>query len=101
MRFASAVVRPALVVLLLALAGLPAAGPDTTPADEKTLRAAGVGVVGPRLLEFLRGQSPTPPDPRELTALIRQLGADSFQAREKASRRLKALGKAAVPALRR
>jgi HEAT repeat protein len=83
-------------VLLLALAGAPAAA-DT--ADEQTLEAAGVGTDGPALLAFLRKRTLTPRDRDELERLVRQLGDPSYKARQKATAALVARGSLAAAAL--
>jgi hypothetical protein len=73
--------------------------PDPGAADEQLLKAAGVGVDGPALLAFLRTQGPDPARLRQIKELIRQLGADDFDAREKAVEGLVARGAAARPLL--
>src|SRR5262249_5464859 len=51
----------------------------------------------------IRAQAAAPPTPSQerIDRLIRQLGSDSFQEREAATRALARMGRAAVPALRR
>jgi hypothetical protein len=73
---------------------------DTTAADEETLKAAGVGVDGPALLEFFRKGTLTDDRWNQIKALIRKLGDRSYRVREKASAELLAEGSAAVPLLR-
>lgn len=73
--------------------------PDLTGADERTLKAATVGTDGPALLDFLRKQTLAVDDQDKIKALVKQLGDDSFQAREDASARLVALGSKARPFL--
>jgi hypothetical protein len=68
--------------------------------DEGTLQAARIGVDGAALLEFFRKATPRNLTPEKLKALVAQLGAEDFAAREKASAALIALGTAVVPRLR-
>jgi HEAT repeat protein len=85
---------------LLALALLlPGAGPD--PADEALLKGAGLGADGPALLAFFRQRTVRPEDEKRAAELVAELGNTDYAVREKASRQLKALGPAALPALRR
>src|SRR5262249_47450728 len=67
---------------------------------ERMLRAAKMGVDGPSLLEFVRGQSKGGGRIDQMKELVRKLGDDNFEVREKAVKELTALGKAAVPLLR-
>jgi hypothetical protein len=69
-------------------------------ADEMTLRKAKAPTDGPALLAFLRRQVPDSAQAAELRRRIGELGDRSFKVREKATRELRALGGAAVPALR-
>jgi hypothetical protein len=89
---------PLLVLALLLPAAEPAA-PD--PADEVLLKGAGLGVDGPALLEFFRKRTVNPQDEKRAAELVKRLGDDQYALREKATRDLKALGPAALPALRR
>jgi hypothetical protein len=73
--------------------------PDLGAADEQTLRAGGRPVAGPGLLEFLRQRTPPAVDAAGVRRLVRQLGDDSYEARQKASAQLLALGPAAAPFL--
>ena len=88
---------------LLALALLlPAAEPAVPdPADEALLKSAGLGVDGPALLEFFRKRTVSPQDEKRAAELVTRLGDEQYALREKATRDLKALGPAALPALRR
>jgi HEAT repeat protein len=67
---------------------------------EKALREARVGTDGPALLAFFKQRTLPAPDRVKLAALVRQLGADDFAAREKATRALLAAGRSALPLLR-
>jgi hypothetical protein len=73
--------------------------PDTTSADEQALKTARIETNGPSLLECIRRRIAAPLDADKVRALIRQLGDDSFEIREKASQALIALGEPAVPFL--
>jgi hypothetical protein len=75
--------------------------PDWAAADERVLKAAGVGIDGPALLAYLAKKADAKVDAKRLEKLIEQLGADAFEVREKASADLVAAGAAALPYLRR
>src|SRR5262249_42445188 len=76
------------------------AADEQVKADEQTLQAAKVGTDGPALLELFRQQA-RGPTPGQLQALVRQLGDDAFEVREKASAALLDEGAPAVPLLQR
>jgi hypothetical protein len=103
MRYPSCGLRLVLgAVLLLAGVGLPqgrVAAQDPTD-DEKTLRDAKLDPGGPALLEFFRKRTASEDDLGKIRDLIRDLGDDSFQVREKASAALLAYGRTAMPLLR-
>ncbi|HXG12588.1 MAG TPA: HEAT repeat domain-containing protein [Gemmataceae bacterium] len=86
-------------VLVLAGAAI-AAEIDPVARDEQTLRDAKLATDGPALLEFFRKRTASDADPAKVKTLIRQLGDDSFEVRERASSQLVALGAPAVPYLR-
>jgi hypothetical protein len=73
---------------------------DSSAADEETLKAAQLGTTDPALLEFLRKRTLSDVDRDRMNLLIRQLGDDAYDVREKASAELLARGAAAEPALR-
>jgi hypothetical protein len=78
---------------LLALCAVGAdAGRDGGPADEELLKAQGVPADGPGLLQFFKKRARQGASPRRIKELIRQLGDDSFEKREEASRELLGLG---------
>ena len=77
-----------------------AAESDSVAADERTLKAANLGTDGRALLEFFRKRTLKDPDGNRIQKLIRELGDDSFEVREKASAALTELGEVAVPLLR-
>jgi hypothetical protein len=74
--------------------------PDTAD-DEKLLTDAGVKTDGPALVEFFRARVPADVTPEKLAEMVKQLGDDDFEVREKASAALRGLGVRALPALRR
>src|SRR5262245_17069302 len=88
----------AAAALGLALAG--AADLDPAAVDDETLKAAGVPGDGPGLLAYFRKQTTAEPAREKVQGLIRDLGDDSFEVREKASASLLALGPAAEPFLK-
>jgi outer membrane protein assembly factor BamB len=73
---------------------------DPVP-DEKLLRQAGIATTADGLVGFIRKQSPTEADRRQIDKLVRQLGSSSFEEREAAQRDLVAWGLPALPALKR
>ncbi len=87
--------------LALLLAGpVAAAEPDPAARDEQILKDAKVGSDGPALLDLFRKRTVTDADLTKVKALIKQLGDDSFAARQKATNELVAVGPLAVPLLR-
>jgi hypothetical protein len=84
----------------LAHGEVPEPAVDVTTA-QKNLRKAGVGIDPAGLLAFFRKRTVEVGQEERIQQLIQQLGADSFQAREEASRQLMALGVLALPALQR
>jgi hypothetical protein len=92
-----------LTVPLLALAALGAAPPvellDDVSPEEQVLKTAGLGVDGASLLAFFRARTLTEALQKKIDEAVRNLGADSFPVREKATRDLIALGFLAIPAL--
>jgi hypothetical protein len=87
----------------LALAGaapLPAAEPDPELGyAEQTLREARVTPDGPTLLRFFRQRTLSRADRARLAELVRRLGADDFQERQRAFRELGRAGPVARPFL--
>jgi len=86
-----------LCVVALALAAGPARAADEKTDDESILKKAGVATDDAGLLRFFRQQSP---DEEHVLSLIKKLGDDSFEVREKASADLVGLGPAAAHFLR-
>jgi hypothetical protein len=74
--------------------------PDRATADEKTLKGLNVKTDGPALLDYLRKRMPAGGDAARIKQLVEQLGDDLFEAREKATKELIAIGAAALPQLR-
>jgi hypothetical protein len=68
--------------------------------DEAVLKAAGVATDGPALVAYLKDRQPKQADDERVKALIKQLGADDFATRDRATKELAELGAAAVPRLR-
>jgi hypothetical protein len=73
---------------------------DPAAADERTLRAAKLGVDGPALLALLRKRIPTEAEQVKLKDLVLKLGHRSFGVRQRASAELKSWGLKAAPLLR-
>jgi HEAT repeat protein len=69
--------------------------------DEELLKGAKVAGDGPALLDYLRRHTLDAETEARAQALVRQLGDDSFDKRERASRALVVLGSLARPFLRR
>jgi HEAT repeat protein len=76
----------------------PSKSPDTAAIaeDERLLKDARQETSGPALLEFMRKRTLGQADRERIADLIKQLGDDSFQIREKASADLIALGPIAI-----
>src|SRR5262245_7740999 len=74
-----------LVGTLLLGSPLTAADPDLVAADEQILQAARVPTDGAGLLDYFRKRTLADVDRGRLEALIRKLGDDNFEDREKAS----------------
>jgi HEAT repeats/PQQ-like domain len=72
---------------------------EISQADEKQLKAAGVGTDGPALLSFFKERTLTEADLRKLTKLVQQLGDDSFKKRQQASRDLIVRGRSVISIL--
>jgi hypothetical protein len=67
--------------------------------DELALKGAGVDEAG--LVAFLRKRQPDPKGLEKATALVRKLGDDDFETREKAAAELIELGVVAIPAVQK
>jgi HEAT repeat protein len=88
-----------LLMVLPWLASSPFLEPAAEDGDLAVLKAASVAVDGPGLLEFFRKRTHGELDSARLQQLVRQLGDDSFDLREKASAELVSLGALAASAL--
>ncbi len=73
---------------------------DPIVEDEKLLKENGVAVDSAGLLSYFRKLSPTDRDRKLLAGLVRQLGADNYEDREKAQKALLDWHLAAVESLR-
>jgi HEAT repeat protein len=73
--------------------------PSLEESEVRLLRRAGLATDNASLLADLRKQSVARADDREIDRLIEQLGADSFEQREAASRQLVVLGRVAMARL--
>jgi HEAT repeat protein len=71
---------------------LRAADPSPSAADEQLLKSAKIATDGPGLLEFFRVRTEQAGQGDRVAKLIRQLGDDSYDNREKASRDLAQVG---------
>ena len=93
--------RIAALALLLILPAVRAAEPDPAlAADEKFLRDHQVSPDGPALLTFFRERTLNEDRKSRLADLIKKLGDDDYDVREKASADLVKAGRLAVPLLR-
>ncbi len=68
------------------------AEPDTFKDDLKVVREAGLKGEGPDLLEYFRKRTLKAPDPKVIAALVKQLGDEDFETREKAFTTLVTMG---------
>jgi HEAT repeat protein len=96
-------------VLLLSLVALSsgldvragAAKLESLSADEELLKSAAVGTDGTALLAFFRARTPNPINQAQVKALIPDLGNGSAPVRVKARAGLLALGRVALPLLKK
>jgi hypothetical protein len=86
--------------LVLLVAGLLAVGRADEAADEGLLQKYEIPTDGPGLLEYFRSRSFDDPGLERLGKLVQELGDDSFDKRQAASKRLVAIGPPARAALR-
>jgi hypothetical protein len=73
---------------------------DTTVEDQKTLKTVGLATDGPALLDYFRKRTFKEANPKEMDALIQQLGDNEFVIREKAFTGLVTLGPSALVGLK-
>ncbi len=88
----------ALSAVVAAAVAISAAKASEWP-DELVLRRAKVSPEPRRVLGFLRQKCGSDRDLLDITLLIEQLGSSQFDERERATKKLVALGEAALPAL--
>jgi HEAT repeat protein len=95
------------IVAFVLLSLSPSAAVSETPSppplavyDETTLRQANFDASAAGVLSLLRAHTRTDGDPRQIKALIAQLGSPDFQRRERALHELKVIGQPALPPLR-
>jgi hypothetical protein len=81
------------------LATLPAADTPPFSADEQILKEARIPTDGPSLLAYLAARTLTPQIRARARSLIRQLAADDYEDREKATAALFDLGPVVLPLL--
>jgi len=74
--------------------------PVEATAAEKALRGMGLDVSDASLLKYFRDRTFNEADPRRMAVLLRELGSDTFTAREKAASAILELGGNALFALR-
>lgn len=86
---------------LLLAPGTPATAEDTAAVDLATLKAAGVETTPAGLLAFFKKRTLSDEMRQRILSLIRQLGADEFVLREKATQDLIDLGTPGRPLLTR
>ena len=81
------------------LAGVLSAAPERVAEDEQTLRDAKVATDGAALIDYFKKRTLPDVDAGKIESLTKQLGADDFLTRERASARLVALRTLAIPFL--
>ena len=74
--------------------------PDTFKDDLKTVRERGLKGEGPDILQYFKDRTLKAPDPKVIATLVRQLGDEEFQTREKAFDALAKLGASALAGLK-
>jgi hypothetical protein len=87
-------------LMLIGAQNGPAAESESIQADLKTLEQAQIGTEDSALLEFLRRRTLSDLDRSKIQGLIRDLGDNAFEVRERSSAQLVAIGAKAVPLLR-
>jgi hypothetical protein len=76
------------------------AEPDTLKDDLKIVQQAGMKGEGADLLEYFRKRTLKQPDPKEIAALVKQLGDEDFATRERAFTALVTLGPSALAGIK-
>jgi HEAT repeat protein len=92
-------VHAAACAVALCLAAASRAAEKTLDPDEQLLKEAKIGTDNSKLLAYLRKFSERDDDLLHIDKVIRQLGGETFQEREEASRKLLALGLVGLPRL--
>jgi HEAT repeat protein len=72
---------------------------DQQSSDEQTLKVVQVGIDGPSLLDFFKKRTVTDAEQKRVDELIKQLGDEDFQTREKAKQTLISLGPVVIKPL--
>src|SRR5262245_59303606 len=89
-----------LTAVVVAALAAGAADPGSSLAgDERALKEAGVAIDADSLLDFFRQRTLSETTQQRLITLIKQLGADDFETRERATKELIGLGAHARAAL--
>src|ERR1019366_2989819 len=76
------------------------AEPDTFKDDLKIVQQSGMKGDGAELLKYFRDRTLKQPDPKAISALVKQLGDDDFVTREKAFTALVTLGTSALAGIK-
>ncbi|MSQ94504.1 MAG: hypothetical protein EXR98_08100 [Gemmataceae bacterium] len=74
--------------------------PDSFKDDLKTVREAGLKGDGPDLIEYFRQRTLKAPDPKAIAVLVKQLGDEDFDTREKAFTTLVGMGASAMAGIK-
>jgi HEAT repeat protein len=73
---------------------------DSYAEDLKVVRQSGLKGDGPDILEYFRKRTLKQPDPKEIAALVKQMGDEDFPTREKAFAALATMGPSALAGLK-
>ena len=73
---------------------------DSHLEDLKVVRQSGLKGDGPDILEYFRKRTLKQPDPKEIAALVKQMGDEDFPTREKAFAALATMGSSALAGLK-
>lgn len=76
------------------------AEPDTLKDDQRICRESGLKGEGPDLIVYFRNKTLKQPDPKAISLLVKQLGDDDFQTREKAFTELVGMGASALTGIK-
>jgi HEAT repeat protein len=89
------------LVVCFGAAGASRAADETADADARILKDAGVPTDGKGLLTYLRDHTPADVKPAQIEPLVRRLGSENFEVRERAAKDLIGAGLRSVPELRK